>query len=150
MLSLCPCASSRCAVQSCLSSSSSFLGAAAAKDLARRDMSMASLARLKALQNSLERDTAEAVKTQHNLYVLEYQRMHDRLGRNMDGSRKSTTVAMQVSDIISESTAATATAAGASAVDAANDGAAEAAVSGDAAPAETPAAGDASASTVAE
>ena len=135
-------------MQNCLSNSSSFLGAAAAKDHARRDMSMASLARLKALQNSLERDTAEAVKTQHNLYVLEYQRMHDRLGRNMDGSRKSTTVAMQVSDIISESTTAVPDA---SAVDATNIGAAEAAVSGDAAPAQTPAvAGDASASTVAE
>lgn len=134
-------------MQNCLSNSSSFLGAAAAKDHARRDMSMASLARLKALQNSLERDTAEAVKTQHNLYVLEYQRMHDRLGRNMDGSRKSTTVAMQVSDIISESTTAVPDA---SAVDATNIGAAEAAVSGDAAPAQTTAAGDASASTVAE
>lgn len=125
----------------CLSGSHSFLAAASAKDIARRDLSIASLSRLKSLQVSLERDTAEAVKTQHNLYVLEYQRMHDRLGRNMDGSRKSSGPATQVSDIIMENgaeSAAAATVAGAPS----NDAAAVEAAGGDDAARAPPAAVD--------
>lgn len=80
---------SRIAVRSGITVGTDFLAEAAAKDESRRNMSVASLTRLRALQASLEKDAAEAKRAQHALYVAEYSRLHERYGRNMDGSRKA-------------------------------------------------------------
>lgn len=77
-----------CSVTSTLAHCSSFFTAASLKDESRREHRIASLSRLKALQASLDTEVAEAKRMQHNMYVAEFARMHEKYGRNIDGTKK--------------------------------------------------------------
>jgi hypothetical protein len=81
------------AVRSSIVAGQDFLSQAALKDESRRAHSVASLTRLRALQASLEQANQEAKRAQHQTYVAEFQRMHERYGRNSDGTRKAVAAA---------------------------------------------------------